>query len=261
MTFPTAISTTSPAPTTSSPAPTTLAPRVVHRPDLQGLRGVAVLLVVAFHVWTEKVSGGVDVFFVLSAYLLTGSFLRRIETGRALAVPAYWARTFARLIGPVAVMLLAFLGAMLAFFPPSRWNELLTQAWGSLFYMVNWVLAGQAVDYYAGNSAATTPLQHMWSLSVQGQVFLIWPLLLAVTAAAARRSGLRFRPVAWGVFGAVFAGSLAWSVLARPAHRRLPTSAPSPGCGSSPWARWPPWCSPPPAPPGRFPGTGEPWHR
>ncbi|MFF0944930.1 acyltransferase family protein [Kocuria sp. CPCC 205300] len=214
MTFPTATSTTSPAPTTSSPAPTTPAPRVVHRPDLQGLRGVAVLLVVAFHVWTEKVSGGVDVFFVLSAYLLTGSFLRRIETGRALAVPAYWARTFARLIGPVAVMLLAFLGAMLAFFPPSRWNELLTQAWGSLFYVVNWVLAGQAVDYYAGNSAATTPLQHMWSLSVQGQVFLIWPLLLAVTAAAARRSGLRFRPVAWGVFGAVFADSLAWSVLA-----------------------------------------------
>ena len=189
-------------------------PRTAHRPDLQGLRGVAVLLVVVFHVWTEKVSGGVDVFFVLSAFLLTGSFARRIEHGRPLALPAYWARTFARLLGPVAVLLLAVLAAVFLWFPPSRWAELLTQAWGSLFYVVNWVLADQAVDYYAGNSAATTPLQHMWSLSVQGQVFLVWPLLLAGAAVTARRTGTGFRPVAWVVFAAVFAGSLAWSVVA-----------------------------------------------
>lgn len=207
MTFPTAT-------TTTSPAPTTPAPRAAHRPDLQGLRGVAVLLVVVFHVWTEKVSGGVDVFFVLSAFLLTGSFLRRIDHGRPLGIPAYWTRTFARLLGPVAVMLLAVLAAVFIWFPPSRWAELLTQAWGSLFYVVNWVLADQAVDYYAGNSAVTTPLQHMWSLSVQGQVFLLWPLLLAGAAAAARWMGIRFRPVAWAVFAAVFAGSLAWSVVA-----------------------------------------------
>ncbi|GAA1773189.1 acyltransferase family protein [Kocuria aegyptia] len=209
MTFPTLT-----APASSDTAPATPAPRVQHRPDLQGLRGVAVLLVVVFHVWTDRVSGGVDVFFVLSAFLLTGSFLRRIEHGRPLGLAGYWARTFARLIGPVAVLLLAVLAAVLALFPPSRWAELLTQAWGSLFYVVNWVLAAQAVDYYAGNTAATTPLQHMWSLSVQGQVFLIWPLLLAGAGAAARRAGLRFRPVAWAVFGGVFAVSLAWSVVA-----------------------------------------------
>ncbi|MEX5256420.1 acyltransferase family protein [Kocuria arenosa] len=209
MTFPTAT-----APVLPDTAPSTPAPRVRHRPDLQGLRGVSVLLVVVFHVWTEKVSGGVDVFFVLSAFLLTGSFLRRIEHGKPLGLPAYWARTFARLLGPVAVMLLAVLAAMFIWFPPSRWPELLTQAWGSLFYTVNWVLADQAVDYYAGNSAATTPLQHMWSLSVQGQVFLAWPLLLAGCAWVARRTALRVRPVAWAVFGAVFAGSLAWSVVA-----------------------------------------------
>ncbi|MFI7495583.1 acyltransferase family protein [Kocuria sp. M4R2S49] len=207
MTFPTATTTTSPAPTTS-------APRAAHRPDLQGLRGVAVLLVVAFHVWTDRVSGGVDVFFVLSAFLLTGSFLRRIENGRPLGIPGYWARTFARLLGPVAVMLLAVLAGMLAWYPPSRWAELLTQAWGSLFYTVNWVLGAQAVDYYAGNTAATTPLQHMWSLSVQGQVFLLWPLLLAGCAAAARWTGVRFRAVAWATFAVVFAGSLAWSAVA-----------------------------------------------
>ncbi|WP_424346311.1 acyltransferase family protein [Kocuria sp. CH-021] len=209
MTFPTATAPASPGTVPAAPAP-----RVQHRANLQGLRGVAVLLVVVFHVWTEKVSGGVDVFFVLSAFLLTGSFLRRIEHGRPLGLPAYWARTFARLLGPVAVMLLAVLAGMLAVFPPSRWAELLSQAWGSLFYVVNWVLAAQAVDYYAGNTAATTPLQHMWSLSVQGQVFLVWPLLLAGAAWAGRRTGAGVRPVAWAVFGAVCAGSLAWSVAA-----------------------------------------------
>lgn len=173
---------------------------------------MAVLLVVAFHVWTEKISGGVDVFIVLSAFLLTGTFTRRIENGKPLAIPAYWVRTFTRLLGPVAVMLLAVLAAVLAIFPPSRWEELMLQTWGSLSYTVNWVLAEQAVDYYAGNSTETTPLQHMWSLSIQGQVFVIWPLLLSGTAAIARWTGIRFRPVAWAVFTVVFTASLVWSV-------------------------------------------------
>lgn len=210
---------THPVTTTASISATTApagahAPRGGHRRDIQGLRGVAVLLVVAFHVWTEKVSGGVDVFFVLSAFLLTGSFVRRIENGKPLAVGAYWVRTFSRLLGPAAVMMLAVLAAVLAVFPPSRWEELMFQAWGSLSYTVNWVLASQAVDYYAGNSADTTPLQHMWSLSIQGQVFVIWPLLLAGAAAATRWAGVRFRPVAWAVFTVVFTASLAWSVAA-----------------------------------------------
>ncbi|MFC4903867.1 acyltransferase family protein [Kocuria oceani] len=201
---------------TTTTAPAAPAPAGAHvpgrRPDIQGLRGVAVLLVVAFHLWTDRVSGGVDVFFVLSAFLLTGTFARRVERGRPLAVREYWVRTFARLIGPMAVMLLAVLAAVLALFPPSRWEELLSHVWGSLSYVQNWVLAGQSVDYYAGNTAATTPLQHVWSLSVQGQVFLLWPLLLAGCALVARWAGLRFRTVSLAVFALVFAGSFAWSL-------------------------------------------------
>ena len=210
MTFPTAAPSLAPAP------PATPVPWGGRRTDIQGLRGVAVLLVVAFHVFTEKVSGGVDVFFVLSAFLLTGSFARRVDRGQELDLLAYWTRTFARLLGPVAVMLLAVLAAVFAWFPPSRWAELVGHAWGSLLYVQNWVLAAQSVDYYAGNSAATTPLQHMWSLSLQGQVFLVWPVLLAGCAAAARSRGLRFRPVAVGVFAVVLVVSLAWSVVATP---------------------------------------------
>lgn len=190
------------------------ATRPARRPEVQGLRGVAVLLVVAFHVWTDRVSGGVDVFFVLSAFLLTGSFVRRVEAGRPLALPAYWLRTFSRLLGPLSVVLLAVLAAVLLLFPPSRWDTLVGHAWGSLLHVQNWVLAAEAVDYYAGGGAASTPLQHTWSLSVQGQVFLVWPLLLAGTAWAARRSGLPFRVLAGLLFSALLAASLTWSVRA-----------------------------------------------
>nr|WP_255396059.1 acyltransferase [Kocuria sp. CNJ-770] len=243
--------------TTTTPAPP--APAGDHvpgrRPDIQGLRGVAVLLVVAFHLWTDRVSGGVDVFFVLSAFLLTGTFARRVERGRPLAVREYWVRTFARLIGPMAVMLLAVLAAVLALFPPSRWEELLSHVWGSLSYVQNWVLAGQSVDYYAGNTAATTPLQHVWSLSVQGQIFLLWPLLLAGCALVARRAGLRFRTVSLAVFAWCSPAPSRGPWRRRPARRPGPTSAPSPGCGSSPSAPWPPWRSS--ARPARRPGRGE----
>ncbi|WP_298585346.1 acyltransferase family protein [uncultured Kocuria sp.] len=202
---------------TTERTPTSRAERAagpVHRPEVQGLRGVAVLLVVAFHVWTDRVSGGVDVFFVLSAFLLTGSFVRRVESGRPLALRAYWLRTFSRLLGPLAVMLLAVLAVVLLLFPPSRWETLVGHAWGSLLYVQNWVLAAEAVDYYAGGGAASTPLQHTWSLSVQGQVFLLWPLLLAGTAWAAHRTGARFRVLAGILFTVVLAASLARSVLA-----------------------------------------------
>lgn len=184
------------------------------RPEIQGLRGVAVLLVVAFHVWTDRVSGGVDVFFVLSAFLLTGSFVRRIEQGRPLALTSYWLRTFSRLLGPLAVMLLTVLAVVLLLFPASRWDTLVGHAWGSLFYVQNWVLAAEAVDYYAGGGAASTPLQHTWSLSLQGQVFLLWPLLLAGTAWVARRTGVRFRVVAGTLFTVLLGASLSWSVVA-----------------------------------------------
>lgn len=187
-------------------------------PSIQGLRGVAVLLVVAFHVFTDRVSGGVDVFFVLSAFLLTGTFVRRAEAGRPLELRAYWLRTFSRLLGPLAVVLLAVLAAVLALFPPSRWEELFGHAWGSLLHVQNWVLAAEAVDYYAGGGAASTPLQHTWSLSLQGQVFLVWPLLLAGTAWASRRTGLRFRRLAAALFGALFAASLAWSAVSTAAE-------------------------------------------
>lgn len=184
----------------------------VYRPEVQGLRALAVLMVVTYHVWFGRVSGGVDVFLLVSAFLLTLSFMRKVEAGRALALGRYWLHLFKRLLPAVVVVLVGVLAATAVFVPRSRWTEILSQTWSSLFYFQNWVLAANSVDYYETDQSIASPLQHFWSLSVQGQVFILWPLLFALAALIARSARLRFRRVVLLVFGSVFVASLAFSV-------------------------------------------------
>ncbi|MPY09526.1 acyltransferase family protein [Arthrobacter bussei] len=182
------------------------------RPEVQGLRALAVLMVVAYHVWFGRVSGGVDVFLLISAFLLALSFLRKVESGRPLDLGRHWLHQFKRLLPAVVVVILGTLGATYLLVPRSRWTDILEQAWASLFYVQNWVLASNAVDYYADDHSLASPLQHFWSLSVQGQVFILWPLLFVLSALVARRFRLRFRGVVLLVFGALFVASLGFSV-------------------------------------------------
>ncbi|CEA08818.1 O-acetyltransferase OatA [Arthrobacter saudimassiliensis] len=188
------------------------AARPGYRPEVQGLRALAVVLVVLYHVWLGRVSGGVDIFLLISAFLLTGSFTRRLEAGRPLELARYWARAFKRLVPAAGLVLLAVLAGAAMLLPVSTWSGLFRQGWASLLYVQNWVLANSAVDYYERDNSSASPLQHFWSLSVQGQVFVLWPLLFAATAFAVRRFGLRPRPLLIAVFGVVFAASLAFSV-------------------------------------------------
>lgn len=183
------------------------------RPEIQGLRGLAILLVVSFHLWGSGVSGGVDVFFVVSAYLLTLSFTHKAENGKPLRLLHYWSRTFVRLLLPVGAVLLCVLALAIAFYPRSRWETLWEQLLAAATYRLNWNLASQSVDYYAGGGVTSSPVQHMWSLAVQGQIFVLFPVLIAVAAAIAKIFGLRVRTVAIGIFGLVFAVSLSASVF------------------------------------------------
>ncbi|MFJ6025979.1 acyltransferase family protein [Pseudarthrobacter sp. NPDC092424] len=197
------------------------------RPEVQGLRALAVLMVVAYHVWLGRVSGGVDVFLLISAFLLTLSFVRKAESGRPFRLAAHWLHLFKRLLPAAVVVILGVLAGTWLFLPQSRWPEVLDQAWASLLYRQNWLLADTAVDYYAQDHAGASPLQHFWSLSIQGQVFILWPLILAGCAALlplVRRlpgrvpgarlavSRLTYRGLLAIVFGTVFAVSLAYSV-------------------------------------------------
>lgn len=189
------------------------------RPEVQGLRALAVLMVAAYHIWLGRVSGGVDVFLLVSAFLLTLSFTRKLENRKPLRLLKHWLHVFKRLLPAAVVVLLAVLVGTWAWIPQSRWPDILTEAWASLFYRQNWQLAAFAVDYYAQQHVDASPLQHFWSLSVQGQVFILWPLIFAGVAllqpALARllphRRPLGHRALLLMVFAAVFAASLAFS--------------------------------------------------
>lgn len=188
------------------------------RPELQGLRALAVVLVMVYHVWIGRVSGGVDVFLLLSAFFLTGSFIRKVETGKPLALSTYWLTVFRRLLPAAVVVLLAVIAASVALLPKVRWSSIMEQITASLFYVQNWQLARESVDYYATDHATASPLQHFWSLSIQGQIFLLWPLLMLVGMLAWKKLRLRFpalgyRAVMGAVFGLILACSLAYSVI------------------------------------------------
>ncbi len=195
----------------ASPRPTSGA--IAYRDDIDGLRAVAIVLVVVYHVWMGRVSGGVDVFLMISAFFLTLSFVRRIEAGRRLEIGSFLAGRFRRLIPLAAVTIAGILGASWLFMPQTAWPQLWRQGWASLFYVQNWVLAFTGVDYYARDEALPSPLQHFWSLSVQGQVFVLWPFIFVLGALLARWLKRSAVPVLAVLFGLVFAGSLAFSIV------------------------------------------------
>ncbi|GAA1734048.1 acyltransferase family protein [Brachybacterium phenoliresistens] len=182
------------------------------RPELQGLRAVAILMVVCYHIWFGRVSGGVDIFLLISAFLLTGSFARKLETGSALQIPSYWIHAFKRLLPPSAIVILGSLAGVFLLLPEERWRELIAEAVASGTYWENWLLAFRSVDYYAADHSTASPFQHFWSLSIQGQVFLLWPLLFALAALAAKILRARPRTVMLVLFSAITAASFAWSV-------------------------------------------------
>ncbi|MCM3687817.1 acyltransferase family protein [Kocuria rosea] len=182
------------------------------RPEVQGLRFVAVLLVVLYHVFLDRVSGGVDVFLLISAFFLTLSFTRKLESGRALGLGRYWLHVFKRLLPLAVLVILGTLVLVELFYPDYDIGQWRSEALSSVLYVQNWALAFNAVDYYAVDDSTASPFQHFWSLSVQGQVFLLWPLVFAAAALITRRTRLRPVPVLAVAFGAVFVVSLAWSV-------------------------------------------------
>src|SRR6478736_5933869 len=202
-----------------------------YRPEVQGLRALAVLMVVTYHVWLGRVSGGVDIFLLISAFLMTLSFARKVESGKPLRLLSHWLHLLKRLLPAVVVVVLGVLIGTRVILPASRWPDILDQAWASLLYRQNWLLADSAVDYYAQDHSGASPLQHFWSLSIQGQVFVLWPLVFAGTALLSRllrrRTGqdhllLRYRSLLAAAFGAIFAVSLAYSIQQTATNQATP---------------------------------------
>lgn len=156
------------------------------RDDLQGLRAVAILLVATYHVWSDRISGGVDVFLMLSGFFVGGSLWRRFVAGQPPRATEYLARHARRLL-PTAITVLAAtaVGAVLVL-PRIEWESGAQQTFASLFYVENWYLASTGQAYGAAD-VTTSPWQHFWSMSVQGQFFLLTPLIFAAVWLVVRR--------------------------------------------------------------------------
>ena len=158
------------------------------RTEIQALRAIAVLLVVTYHVWPQAVPAGyvgVDVFFVISGFLITSLLLREVDRTGRLSVADFWARRARRILPAALTVLLACLAATIVLVPEHRWSQFLAEVGASTAYVQNWHLASDAVDYLAESNAAS-PVQHYWSLSVEEQFYLAWPLLVLAGASVAR---------------------------------------------------------------------------
>ncbi|MGE2834544.1 acyltransferase family protein [Mycobacterium sp. SMC-4] len=168
-----------------------------YRHDLDGLRGVAIALVAVFHVWFGRVSGGVDVFLVLSGFFFGGRLLRGALTpGTTLRPVPEVTRLIRRLLPALVVVLAASAVLTILIQPETRWETFADQSLASLGYYQNWELARTASDYLrAGESVS--PLQHIWSMSVQGQFYIAFLALILLSAFAFRRPLGRYMRVAF----------------------------------------------------------------
>ena len=158
------------------------------RPDIQGMRALAVVMVVVYHLYPSALPGGfvgVDVFFVISGFLITAHLLREYRATGTVAVVGFWGRRAKRLMPAAALVLTVTWVASLFVLPVTRLADTAAQIRASALYFQNWQLAGDAVDYLKADSAAT-PVQHFWSLSVEEQFYLGWPLLFLLVALAVR---------------------------------------------------------------------------
>ena len=195
------------------------------RGDIQGLRAVAVALVVADHVFGWPAGGfmGVDVFFVISGFLITGLLVRERERTGRLSFRAFYARRARRLLPAALVTLAATTAVAYVIFLAGRFQETVADVvWAGLFG-ANINFARQETDYFAATEPPSM-VQHFWSLSVEEQFYLFWPALILLAFAfpvsggrhrARLRAGGRPRTVAlWVVLGAVTAASFAWSLHA-----------------------------------------------
>lgn len=161
-------------------------------PQIQGLRAIAVLLVVVYHFWPGRLTGGyvgVDVFFVISGFLITGNLLRELRSTGRVGLMRFYFRRARRLLPAAGLVLVATAVGVLLLEPVRTWPSLGAQIAASGLYVQNWLLAADSVDYLAQQSALVSPVQHFWSLSIEEQFYAVWPLLLIAATLVATRTG------------------------------------------------------------------------
>lgn len=159
------------------------------RGDIEGLRAIAVVWVLLYHLGVPGVSGGfsgVDVFFVISGFLITGQLLSMVKRTGRLDLADFWSRRLRRLMPAATLVLVTGMLAGWLLAPRSEWDRLTTDGQLAAVYVLNWGLSARSVDYLA-EDAAPSVFQHYWSLGVEEQFYILWPLTIIVCLLVARR--------------------------------------------------------------------------
>ncbi|MFW2831120.1 acyltransferase family protein [Sphingomonas sp. ID0503] len=198
------------APAASSPSPMV---RKFYRTDVQGLRPIGIALVVIFHIWIGKVSGGVDAFFVISAYFMTTSLLSTLEkTGRVNPLQ-FWGRIALRLLPVAMLVIVATIIAGAFLLPRPLWNGFALNGLASTLQVENLQLIRDSTDYLSRDQPAS-PFQQFWALSTQIQFFAFLPMVVWFVGLVSRRvSGRAYdRRIHLLVFGALFAASFGFAL-------------------------------------------------
>jgi peptidoglycan/LPS O-acetylase OafA/YrhL len=193
-----------------------------YRHDLDGLRGIAIALVAMFHVWFGRVSGGVDVFLALSGFFFGGKLLRAALNPESSLSPVPEVVRLVRRLLPALVVVLAGCALLTILIQPqTRWETFADQSLASLGYYQNWELASTVADYLrAGESVS--PLQHIWSMSVQGQFYLAFlALVFGFAYLFRRRLGERLRTAFVVLLSALAVASFVYAIFAHQANQAV----------------------------------------
>lgn len=185
------------------------------RADIQGLRALAVLAVIINHMIGWPVGGfvGVDIFFVISGYLITGQLMKEWERTGQISFVQFYRRRIKRILPASILVLVVTVIAGFLLFPTARaWTTFWDGIW-ALFFVGNWRFASSGTDYFAADGPVS-PLQHYWSLGVEEQFYVVWPwvMLAALVVVARRRSSVNPRLVASVVIGALSLISFLWAL-------------------------------------------------
>lgn len=187
----------------------------VIRPDIQTIRALAVALVVLNHLWPGDLPGGylgVDVFFVLSGYLITSHLRREVDSTGTVKLGAFWARRAKRLLPAALLVLIASAAITLICVPLVYQQSAFQQIGAAGTYFLNWLLVIESADYFASGSAIS-PVTHYWSLSVEEQFYVVWPLIIlaALLVTKARSNRTRNKAILVAMI-LVFGASLCWAI-------------------------------------------------
>lgn len=209
--------------TATTEKPSTARRSAAWRPDIQGLRALAVALVVIAHVGTPGAEGGfigVDVFFVISGFLITQLLLREVDRTGRVSIAQFYVRRARRILPAATVVTIAVVAYVLVTSSRARLGQTAEDAsWTSVF-LANWHFAASGTNYFSVEDPSM--FQHYWSLAVEEQFYLIWPLLVLFVVPRFGKRGLAIASA--GVFVASLAYSV-WSTAAYPEPTYFNTAA------------------------------------